>query len=39
MIKELKKEDVPQRQIMWLYEFKRDNFCKGIFKEKIAYEA
>ncbi len=32
-------EDAPKRHIMRLYGMHRDNFLKGIFKEKIAYES
>lgn len=34
-----KTEDAPKRHIMRLYGAQRDNFRKGIFKEKISYES
>lgn len=34
-----KTEDAPKRHIMRLYGAQRDNFLKGIFKEKISYES
>lgn len=39
IVKTPKTEDAPKRHIKRLYGMHKNNFLKGVFKEKIAYES